>query len=203
MKKLKMGMVGGGSGALIGAVHRAAALMDGQVEFTAGALSSTPEKSLASGREFGLPDLRNYDSWERMLEAELSLPPGERIDFVSVVTPNHMHHPVARAFAEAGFNVVLDKPMVHTSEQAEDLAQVVEGSGVVFAVSSGRAVITVTSRGSSDATTVTVKLPLSERLPESVTEQLTVVVPNLKVLPEAGSHFGVSAPSCSSLAVAV
>ena len=134
MKKLKMGMVGGGSGALIGAVHRAAALMDGQVEFTAGALSSTPEKSLASGREFGLPDLRNYDSWERMLEAELSLPPGERIDFVSVVTPNHMHHPVARAFAEAGFNVVLDKPMVHTSEQAEDLAQVVEGSGVVFAV---------------------------------------------------------------------
>ena len=134
MKKLKMGMVGGGSGALIGAVHQAAALMDGQVEFTAGALSSTPEKSLASGREFGLPDERNYDSWERMLEAELSLPPGERIDFVSVVTPNHMHHPVARAFAEAGFNVVLDKPMVHTSEQAEDLAQVMEGSGVVFAV---------------------------------------------------------------------
>ena len=134
MKKLKMGMVGGGSGALIGAVHRAAALMDGQVEFAAGALSSTPEKSLASGREFGLPDERNYGSWERMIEAELSLPPGERIDFVSVVTPNHMHHPVARAFAEAGFNVVLDKPMVHTSEQAEDLAQVVEGSGVVFAV---------------------------------------------------------------------
>src|SRR4028119_2265838 len=123
MKKLKMGMVGGGSGALIGAVHRAAALMDGQVEFAAGALSSTPEKSLASGREFGLPDERNYGSWERTLEAELSLPPGERIDFVSVVTPNHMHHPVARAFAEAGFNVVLDKPMVHTSEQAEDLAR--------------------------------------------------------------------------------
>jgi predicted dehydrogenase len=69
-----------------------------------------------------------------MIEAELSLPPGERIDFVSVVTPNHMHHPVARAFAETGFNVVLDKPMVHTSVQAEDLAQVVEGSGVVFAV---------------------------------------------------------------------
>jgi predicted dehydrogenase len=134
MKKLKMGMVGGGTGALIGAVHRAAALMDGQVEFTAGALSSTPEKSLASGREFGLPDERNYGSWEGMLEAELSLPPGERIDFVSVVTPNHMHHPVARAFAEAGFNVVLDKPMVHTSEQAEDLARVVEGSAVVFAV---------------------------------------------------------------------
>src|SRR3712207_2143330 len=69
-----------------------------------------------------------------MLEGELSLPEEERVDFVSVVTPNHMHHPVARAFAEAGFNVVLDKPMVHTSEQAEDLTRVVEGSGVVFAV---------------------------------------------------------------------
>jgi predicted dehydrogenase len=134
MKKLKMGMVGGGSGALIGAVHRRAAVMDGEVEFVAGALSSTPEKSLASGKELGLSDERNYGSWERMLNDELSLPEEERIDFVSVVTPNHMHYPIAHAFAEAGFNVVLDKPMVHTSEQAEDLTRVVEGSGVVFAV---------------------------------------------------------------------
>ena len=134
MRKLKMGMVGGGSGALIGAVHRRAAAMDGEVQLVAGALSSTSEKALASGRELGLPDKRNYDSWERMLDEELSLPEEERIDFVSVVTPNHMHYPIARTFAEAGFNVVLDKPMVHTSEQAEDLAQVVEGSGVVFAV---------------------------------------------------------------------
>jgi predicted dehydrogenase len=134
MKKLKMGMVGGGSGALIGAVHRRAAIMDGGVEFVAGALSSTPEKALASGRELGLSDERNYASWERMLNDELSLPEEERVDFVSVVTPNHMHYPIARAFAEAGFNVVLDKPMVHTSEQAEDLTRVVEGSGVVFAV---------------------------------------------------------------------
>jgi predicted dehydrogenase len=134
MKKLKMGMVGGGSGALIGAVHRRAAIMDGGVEFVAGALSSTPEKALASGRELGLTDERNYASWERMLNDELSLPEEERVDFVSVVTPNHMHYPIARAFAEAGFNVVLDKPMVHTSEQAEDLTRVVEGSGVVFAV---------------------------------------------------------------------
>ena len=129
-----MGMVGGGSGALIGAVHRRAAIMDGGVEFVAGALSSTPEKALASGRELGLSDERNYASWERMLNDELSLPEEERVDFVSVVTPNHMHYPIARAFAEAGFNVVLDKPMVHTSEQAEDLTRVVEGSGVVFAV---------------------------------------------------------------------
>jgi predicted dehydrogenase len=134
MMKLKMGMVGGGSGAFIGAVHRRAAVMDGEVEFVAGALSSTADKALTSGRELGLTDERNYASWERMLEAELSLPEKERVDFVSIVTPNHMHHPVARAFAEAGFNVVLDKPMVHTSQEAEDLTRVVEGSGVVFAV---------------------------------------------------------------------
>ena len=134
MKKLKMGMVGGGSGALIGAVHRRAAIMDGEVEFVAGALSSNRERALASGRELGLTDERNYASWERMLEDELSLPEKERVDFVSIVTPNHMHHPVARAFAEAGFNVVLDKPMVHTSQEAEDLMRVVESSGVVFAV---------------------------------------------------------------------
>src|ERR671912_460256 len=134
MKKLKMGMVGGGSGALIGAVHRRAAIMDGEVEFVAGALSSNREKALASGRELGLTDERNYASWERMLEDELSLPEKERVDFVSIVTPNHMHHPVARAFAEAGFNVVRDKPMVHTSQEAEDLMRVVESSGMVFAV---------------------------------------------------------------------
>ncbi len=134
MKKLKMGMVGGGSGAFIGAVHRRAAVMDGEIEFVAGALSSTPEKALASGRELGLTDERNYASWERMLEAELSLPEEESVDFVSVVTPNHIHHPVARGFAEAGFNVVLDKPMVQTSQEAEDLTRVVEDSGVVFAV---------------------------------------------------------------------
>jgi predicted dehydrogenase len=134
MRKLKMGMVGGGSGALIGAVHRRAAAMDSEVQFVAGALSSTSEKALASGRQLGLPDKRNYASWERMLDEELSLPEEERVDFVSVVTPNHMHYPIARTFAEAGFNVVLDKPMVHTSEQAEDLTRVVEGSGVVFAV---------------------------------------------------------------------
>lgn len=134
MKKLKMGMVGGGSGAFIGAVHRRAAIMDGEVEFVAGALSSTPQRALASGRELGLTDERNYASWERMLDDELSLSETERVDFVSIVTPNHMHHPVARAFAEAGFNVVLDKPMVHTSQEAEDLMRVVESNGVVFAV---------------------------------------------------------------------
>jgi predicted dehydrogenase len=134
MRKLKMGMVGGGSGALIGAVHRAAALIDGEIEFVAGALSSSEEKALASGRDLGLPDDRNYGSWQQMLEAELGLPEEKRVNFVSVVTPNHLHFPVAHAFAEAGFNVVLDKPMVHDTEQAERLVETVEKTGVVFAV---------------------------------------------------------------------
>ena len=134
MKKLKMGMVGGGAGALIGAVHRKAALMDGEIEFVAGALSSTKEKALSSGRRLGLSDDRNYATWEEMLESELALPEDKRVDFVSVVTPNHLHFPVAYAFAEAGFNVVCDKPMVHTSEQARQLVEVVEKKGVVFCV---------------------------------------------------------------------
>jgi predicted dehydrogenase len=134
VSKLKMGMVGGGSDAFIGAVHRAGALMDGRVEFVSGALSSTREKSLASGRALGLSEERNYGSWEEMLERELALPEVERVDFISVVTPNHLHHPVARAFAAAGINVVCDKPMVLDSEQAADLFRVVEESGVVFCV---------------------------------------------------------------------
>ncbi len=134
MKKLKMGMVGGGSEAFIGAVHRAAALMDGQIEFVAGALSSTSEKAIASGQELGLSNERNYGSWEGMLERELSLSEEERVDFVSVVTPNHMHFPVTQAFAEAGMNIVCDKPMVHTSEQAKELVETVEENSIIFAV---------------------------------------------------------------------
>ena len=129
-----MGMVGGGAGAFIGAVHRRAALMDGQIEFVAGALSSSKDRALASGRDLGLPEERTYGSWQEMLESELALPEDERVDFVSVVTPNHLHFPVAHAFAEAGFNVVLDKPMVHTSGQAQQLIETVEKTGVVFAV---------------------------------------------------------------------
>lgn len=134
MKKLKMGMVGGGKDAFIGAVHRMAAALDGQIDFVAGALSSTPEKAKASGLELGLTERRAYGSWEAMLEGELALPEDERIDFVTIVTPNHMHFPVAHAFAEAGFHVVCDKPLVHTSEQADRLIEVVERTGVVFAV---------------------------------------------------------------------
>lgn len=133
-RTLRYGMVGGGQGAFIGGVHRMAARLDGGMEMIAGALSSTPEKSVASGRELGLEDDRIYGTWEEMLEVELKRPAGERIDFVSIVTPNHVHFPVAKAFVEAGFHVVCDKPLVHTSEQADELVRLVDEKKVVFAV---------------------------------------------------------------------
>jgi len=133
-RKLKMGMVGGGRDAFIGAVHRRAATLDLGVELVCGAFSSTPEKSKASAKDFYIPDERAYGTYQEMIEKESALPEGERIDFVSIVTPNHMHYPIAKAFVDAGFNVVVDKPMVHTSEQAQALAEAVEKQGVVFAV---------------------------------------------------------------------
>jgi len=133
-RKLKMGMIGGGRDAFIGAVHRRAALLDGGVELVAGCFSSTPEKSKASGKDLYLPDNRVYGTYEEMIAAEKKLPEGERIDFVSIVTPNHMHYPVAKAFVEAGFNVACDKPMVHTMEQAKDLVAAVKKNQVVFGV---------------------------------------------------------------------
>ncbi|HEX2864007.1 MAG TPA: Gfo/Idh/MocA family oxidoreductase [Deinococcales bacterium] len=133
-RKLRMGMVGGGRDAFIGAVHRHAAALDGQVDFVAGALSSTPEKALASAADLGLAPDRSYPTWEAMLEGERRRPAGERIDFVSIVTPNHVHYPVAKAFAEAGINVVSDKPLVHTSQQARELVNLTRETGIVFAV---------------------------------------------------------------------
>src|SRR5690606_6097769 len=133
-RRLRYGMVGGGEGAFIGAVHRHAMALDHRYELAAGALSSTPEKARRSGAALGLPDDRNYPTWEAMLEGELKRPEGERIDLVVIVTPNHVHYPVAKAFAEAGINVVSDKPLVHTTAQAEDLVATVKRTGVVFAV---------------------------------------------------------------------
>ncbi|MBA2675804.1 Gfo/Idh/MocA family oxidoreductase [Ramlibacter sp.] len=127
-------MVGGGQGAFIGAVHRHAMALDGQFELVAGALSSTPDKAHASGRELGLPDGRNHGDWQALLADELRRPAHERIDFVCIVTPNHLHYPVALAFAEAGFHVVCDKPLVHTGEQARALAETVARQRTVFAV---------------------------------------------------------------------
>ena len=129
---IRLGMVGGGTGAFIGAVHRTAARLDNNYRLVAGALSSTPAKALASAEDLGLP--RGYGSWEDMLERELALPESERIEAVSVVTPNHLHYPVAKAFAEAGFHVICDKPLVHTSEQAAELTRIVAEKGIVFGV---------------------------------------------------------------------
>ncbi|OJH40934.1 Gfo/Idh/MocA family protein [Cystobacter ferrugineus] len=133
-RKLRYAMVGGGRDAFIGAVHRRAMALDGQMELVAGALSSDPDKARASGRDLGLADARNHGRWEDLLADELKRPADERIDFVSIVTPNHVHYPVAKAFAEAGIHVVCDKPLVHTSAQAEELVRTVERTGIVFGV---------------------------------------------------------------------
>ncbi len=131
---LRMGMIGGGQGAFIGAVHRTAACLDHGVAFAAGCLSSTPERAIESGRLLGLPASRAYPTWQAMLEGESRLPAGERIDFVSIVTPNHVHHAPALAFTNAGFHVVCDKPLVHSSAEAEELRRAVAAKGTVFAV---------------------------------------------------------------------
>ena len=133
-RPLRYGMVGGGEDAFIGAVHRHAMALDHRFAFTAGALSSTPEKAKRSAHALRLPNDRGYESWQAMLEGELALPEDERIELVSIVTPNHVHYPVAKAFAEAGFHVVSDKPLVHTSDQASDLERIVRERGIVFGV---------------------------------------------------------------------
>jgi predicted dehydrogenase len=127
-------MVGGGHGAFIGAVHRHAIALDGLAELASGALSSTPEKALASGRALGLAEAHNHPSWQALLEAELKRPAQERVDAVVIVTPTDSHFPIAQAFAEAGFNVVCDKPLVHTSAQADQLVATVAAAGGVFGV---------------------------------------------------------------------
>ena len=134
LRKLRYAMVGGGRDGFIGAVHRHAMALDQRYELVAGALSSTPEKARASGKDLGLADDRNHGSWRELLADELQRPPEERIDLVSIVTPNHVHYEVAHAFADAGFHVVCDKPLVHTSAQAQSLVDVVAQRGTVFGV---------------------------------------------------------------------
>lgn len=134
MQKLKLGMIGGGNDAFIGAVHRAAAALDARFEFVAGALSSTPERALASARAIGLQQDRIYPTWKDMLEGERRRPENERIDVVSIVTPNNLHAEIALPFVEAGFHIICEKPMVTTSTQAAKLTAAVERSGIVFGV---------------------------------------------------------------------
>ena len=110
-RKLNMGMVGGGPGAFIGEVHRKASRMDGQIELVAGAFDINPHKSKQMGKELYLNTKRVYRNYEEMIERELKLPEGERIDFVSITTPNNWHFPIARDFLNAGFHVMCEKPM--------------------------------------------------------------------------------------------
>lgn len=133
-RRLRMGMVGGGPGAFIGDVHRRAACLDGTVELVAGAFSTSPTRSKRKGRELGLSRSRSYASYDEMLAGELGRDPRERIDFVSIVTPNDMHFSVAKAFLEAGFHVVCDKPMTFTVGEARRLKQVVRKTRRVFAL---------------------------------------------------------------------
>lgn len=133
-RKLKMGMVGGGRDAFIGAVHRMAAWLDGKIELVAGAFSSSAGKSKQSGEDLGLDPSRVYSNYETMAAEEAKLSPGERIDFVTIVTPNFAHFPVAKTFLEAGFNVVCDKPMTYDLDQARELRDLVKKSGKVFAL---------------------------------------------------------------------
>src|SRR5882724_7869044 len=109
-RKLRMGLVGGGQGAFIGKVHSIAATLDNRAVLVAGALSSDPERAKASAPDYDIQPDRAYSSFKEMVAAELKLPATQRIDFVSVATPNHTHFEIARAFAEAGFNVMCDKP---------------------------------------------------------------------------------------------
>ena len=133
-RKLRMALVGGGQGSFIGRVHCTAAVLDNRADLVAGALSSTPEKSKASAPDYDIPESRAYGSYKEMLEAENALPEDQRIDFVSVATPNHTHFEIAKAAVEAGFNVICDKPLTFDLAQAEELGKVVDNSDVVFAV---------------------------------------------------------------------
>ena len=133
-RKLRYGMVGGGQNAFIGAVHRLAANLDGQIELVAGAFSSDAKNSAATGEQLFLNPARVYASYQEMAQRESELPADERIDFVSIVTPNFLHAPVATTFLKHGFHVVCDKPMTLTLKEAKALRATVRQSGKVFAL---------------------------------------------------------------------
>jgi len=133
-RKLRLGMVGGGQGAFIGAVHRIAATLDQQTELVAGCFSQDPANTKVTGEQLYLDPARCYDTYAEMAEAEAKLPPDQRVDFVSIVTPNVSHFSIAKTFLEAGIHVVCDKPMTFTLDEARELVGLVEKSGLVFAL---------------------------------------------------------------------
>jgi predicted dehydrogenase len=130
--KLKLGMIGGGQGAFIGAVHRIASRIDDEYELVCGAFSSDPEKAKASGIALGLPAERSYTSYKELIEKEKQLPKDQRVQVISIVTPNHVHFEPAKLALENGFHVILDKPMTFSLAEAKELEKVVKASGKRF-----------------------------------------------------------------------
>ena len=133
-RKLRMGMIGGGVGAFIGAVHRLAANLDGQIELVCGAFSSNPEKSKQTGEELFLDPSRVYGSFKEMIETEAGLPEDIRMDFVSIVTPNHVHAEPAIMALDYGFPVIIDKPLCFDMEEAFAIRDKVKETGLPFAL---------------------------------------------------------------------
>jgi predicted dehydrogenase len=133
-RKLRMGMVGGGSDAFIGAIHRLAANMDGQIELVCGCFSVNPEVSVSSGKAYFLPGNRVYKSYQEMFEQEVKLPAGERMDFVTIVTPNHVHFEPAMLALEKGFHVVIDKPVTFTLDEAKKLRDKLRETNLILAL---------------------------------------------------------------------
>ena len=133
-RKLRMGLVGGGRGSFIGRVHSIAAVMDHRAALVAGALSADPVKAKESASDYDILPARAYGSYKEMVEGEKKLPADQRIDFVSIATPNNTHFEIAKAVVEAGFNVMCDKPLTFDLAQAEELLKVVQKAGVVFGV---------------------------------------------------------------------
>lgn len=133
-KKIRMGMVGGSLDAFIGDVHRKASALDGQFELVCGAFSSSPEKSAQTGRALGLEESRVYGTYDEMIEKEADLPEEERMEVVSIVTPNHVHFGPAKKSLEKGFHVIIDKPLAFSLEEARILQQVVQETGNILAL---------------------------------------------------------------------
>ncbi len=131
-RKIRMGMVGGSLDAFIGGVHRRAAIMDGEIELVCGAFSSDPLKSKETGKALYLPEDRVYNDFEEMIAKEKQLPEGERMDFVAIVTPNHVHYSPTKLALENGFHVVCDKPITLNTEEAEEIVALVEKTGLIF-----------------------------------------------------------------------
>src|SRR5258708_3426725 len=129
-RRLRLGMVGGGPGGFIGAVHRIAARLDDRFQLVAAALSSNPEKSRKAAQDLHIPPDRAYATFADMAASESKRP--DRIDAVSIVTPNHLHFARAKAFLEAGIHVICDKPLTTTVDDAVSLAQIVKKSGLIF-----------------------------------------------------------------------